>query len=798
MRNGQAIRRAANQRRNDYPDQPKFTFPRGTPSEILNTVPGNLPEGPLPLLPSSPGPSNERGSNGNPDTSLEDSSPRASNEDDDEWGGTDAAFAKLIGYQSLEEYRREMSEERRGLDTFPAQKLAENENSENLEKGDNVAAEPTGRSEDRDWETVADSHSLSGQGTQSQSAQGVTGNSIADYSDSSVGPPKVEQATSRGQGQVIQHPGHPRYAHSYNAMRNEITGELQIMPEYQFAGGSGFPHQNATTRLTTNVGTGNRYQHPTPLSREHAHPFQSEPPSVNSRTDWPITYTAVHPLVGEVSGQSDLLGLRRLDTIETHQTLRGTDEYEMSDLSRMVDDGSDRVRNLTAPAQNQASKVPSPSTRLGPVSQGASERRGELTRSANSFAMKLITGRIANITGTPSGTGAREVGSSLAGGSSREHQLSSSVNTTSTPFGRLPFHDTSSSSEPSLPHSTDQSVKSHQTVDQAMPKQSRRQRKRQRKMKRAVPVGVPVGVPAEWAVMYGEEWQNLHGDEEETTVAIPTRSTVRSSELRKRQARTENNLIAKGSQASEAAAASTTDIGLDASSMGLRRRPFVQSSNPSTEMGIEMGVSRVPASPTASTTPLVRRDPNSTEVIEGKKLIAKLKKKHADTSLTSSPIPRSFEEVRRHIDSKFQLPGSSPDNSPASTTFARDDIPTYPMFELPGGINLLWPRPTIRGHWPLPRGDPPHMFRYHRISYKEFLIRQRRVSVAVFAISCCLLCLPLIPYAGGYLDFLAPWLTGNVVHRFGQKEKTAALYVGFIGTPLWIAAILLIAFKAYL
>lgn len=114
---------------------------------------------------------------------------------------------------------------------------------------------------DNDWETVGESNELT--------------SSIADVSDTVSGsPPK--SFPSLGPGQVLRHPAHPRYNHSWDLQQDVRSGAFVLTPRYvQLPGGNSFPNQNALEPLA--LRGPNNYSHPTPLTGSHSHPFVSPP-----------------------------------------------------------------------------------------------------------------------------------------------------------------------------------------------------------------------------------------------------------------------------------------------------------------------------------------------------------------------------------------------------------------------------------------------------------------------------------------------------------------------------------------
>ncbi|KAL8769191.1 MAG: hypothetical protein Q9209_004825 [Squamulea sp. 1 TL-2023] len=115
---------------------------------------------------------------------------------------------------------------------------------------------------DNDWETVGESNELT--------------DSIADISDTASGSPPKSFPCLRP-GQVLRHPAHPRYNHSWDLQQDVRSGAFVLTPRYvQLPGGNSFPNQNALETLALRGGPKN-YSHPTPLTESHSHPFLAPP-----------------------------------------------------------------------------------------------------------------------------------------------------------------------------------------------------------------------------------------------------------------------------------------------------------------------------------------------------------------------------------------------------------------------------------------------------------------------------------------------------------------------------------------
>ncbi|KAA6416366.1 MAG: hypothetical protein FRX48_01086 [Lasallia pustulata] len=284
--------------------------------------------------------------------------------------------------------------------------------------------------DDQDWETVAGSRGFSRHGTQNAIGKGQTGSSLADLSDSgSLSPPRVAPLFSH---RVVQHPPHPRYApRSFDLLRDKQSGELVLMPEYTFTDGAGFPNRNALAPVTANRAVNNSYQHPAPLSRDHAHPFNSSPPPMNSGRSVLGEHGSVLALRSNARNEPNLETRNsahhiKEDNYQAHQLQDQAhqlqDSVKDSESSGMpIKDGQRNV-TLSTPGYNGIDGSYGSSAWLSTQEEAASVDDSDLPGRAFRFAQMTVLGC------TPNGTGAREVGSSLADGSSPGMELTSSSN----------------------------------------------------------------------------------------------------------------------------------------------------------------------------------------------------------------------------------------------------------------------------------------------------------------------------------------------------------------------------------
>ena len=227
--------------------------------------------------------------------------------------------------------------------------------------------------DDQDWETDAGSNARSRRKLEDIEATAGTGSSIADVSDSS----NVSALRSAATGQVLVHPAHPRYQHSWTVLQDAQSGNLVLTPEYNGTGV--FPSRN------------HRYQHPARLSPGHDNPFSTSPPLIR-----PSPRAAYN--LGETAPPIPLRNPRRLrpQNVAEDITARNVMYIDDGEWVSTVDESTSHNGEDAVPAGRQGS-----------------------------FAKIAVVGGRGNVTGTPEGTGAREVGSSLADASSPVNEVES-------------------------------------------------------------------------------------------------------------------------------------------------------------------------------------------------------------------------------------------------------------------------------------------------------------------------------------------------------------------------------------
>lgn len=256
----------------------------------------------------------------------------------------------------------------------------------------------------------------------------MTGSSLADNSDSgSLSPSKHSRGDQlalirRG---VIQHPAHPRYNHSYTLQKNIQTGSLAAIPDYQSGAGSRIPNVNTTTptRLATNVEPNQGYQHPIPLRFGHPHPFKAPPPILTSIEGSPLSVKDGLPVIKEKTIVHEAVGAGTFDRpgqVENPRSPRSAHETG-NELSRVREPPDGQITGVGVSKDHSQES----SAWVSAVDEDESGEYSLPTRSGSFGKVTVLVGK-GNITGTPEGTGAREVGSSLADASSPGAKFSSS------------------------------------------------------------------------------------------------------------------------------------------------------------------------------------------------------------------------------------------------------------------------------------------------------------------------------------------------------------------------------------
>lgn len=236
---------------------------------------------------------------------------------------------------------------------------------------------------DHDWETVG---GLSRQETQGAHLQSTL-NSLAEYSSAS------SEFRNRGLppgGQVLRQPPHPRYAQSWNVLRDERTGSTLLLPE----------DQNEAR---------NDYHHPPP--------FNSSPLSLEREYGLPdLPHDESVPMTRPIFGFNSL---GRDPSLASHSASCSGDDSSFLEMASRSEQARKHESPKLSRKDQSSAWVSTDEDGNGDIFVDECVRHG-------SFAQMVSAGPKGNITGTPQGTGAREVGSSLANASSPKGGLLSS------------------------------------------------------------------------------------------------------------------------------------------------------------------------------------------------------------------------------------------------------------------------------------------------------------------------------------------------------------------------------------
>lgn len=278
-----------------------------------------------------------------------------------------------------------------------------------IEKSQHSGRVPFDVESEQDWETV---EGLSRQETRRAVFHGTV-SSHADYSSSS------SEMRSRGLPpgvQVLPHPPHPRYAQSWNVQRDQGTGKIILLPEH--SGDADQVHANnssnpalGTRRLLSN------YHHPSPLSEQQAGHFNSSPLSLKPEHGSPDTvYSASVSPYGPTFDFSAL----------NHDPPPASDSVSCSEDDSSFLEMASRSEQARKHESPQLSRKDQSSAWVSTDDDGNEDVFVDECARHGSFAQMVSAGPKGNVTGTPQGTGAREVGSSLANASSPNRDLLSS------------------------------------------------------------------------------------------------------------------------------------------------------------------------------------------------------------------------------------------------------------------------------------------------------------------------------------------------------------------------------------
>lgn len=263
-----------------------------------------------------------------------------------------------------------------------------------------------------DWQTV---DGMSKNNSHPVHMTGGTG-SLADYSSSS-GDVRVRGLPNGGE--ILQHPAHPRYMHTWNMMRDAYTGQTLLLPQDR-EGAKLFPYQNALTPPAMRRHLFADSQHPSPQSGYETRPLYSSPFSMMTHGGslGREESKSLLPPRSQMSSASKVEVCQRPYYVVSEQGSVSGEDEALDIISK-----SQQAQVNTGARSN---KKDHSSGWVSTDTSGFPENSVHQHPRAGSFAQMMLTGAKANITGTPEGTGAREVGSSLANTSSPLETFASS------------------------------------------------------------------------------------------------------------------------------------------------------------------------------------------------------------------------------------------------------------------------------------------------------------------------------------------------------------------------------------
>ena len=266
---------------------------------------------------------------------------------------------------------------------------------------------------ERDWETVDD---MSRQETWTTQLQGTV-SSRADYSSSSSG---MRNRGLPAGGQQLQPPSHPRYVRSWNISRDERTGQTVLLPEND-TGASRLIRPYISTPSSARSRFFNNYHHPSPLSEGQEQLLNTSPLSLE-------------PEDGSVSAQGLVSLPRRRPALNLSllpHDVEAARELASDPIAFSCDDSSvlemvSMSKRARKDEHQESSRKDHSSAWVSTEETANDEDFVQQHAPEGSFADFFAGGPRGNVTGTPQGTGAREVGSSLANASSPYERLLSS------------------------------------------------------------------------------------------------------------------------------------------------------------------------------------------------------------------------------------------------------------------------------------------------------------------------------------------------------------------------------------
>ena len=546
---------------------------------------------------------------------------------------------------------------------------------------------------DQDWETDAGSNARSRRKLEDVEATAGTGSSIADVSDSS----NVSALRTVATGQVLVHPAHPRYQHSWTLLQDAQVGNLVLTPEY--TGTGVFPDRN------------NQYQHPTRLSPGHDNPFSISPPLIR-----PSPRAAYN--LGETAPPLPPRNPRRL------RSRNATGDAPERKVTHM-DDG-DWVSTVDETTSYNGED-------LEPVRQG-------------SFAKVAIVGRSGNVTGTPEGTGAREVGSSLADASSPVNEVESPASKEEVVRNRRTVDGSLNSAEANAPGNFYERMQNHRIFQKDSDDSDF-----ERNSKSMSPEDLSPEIRQHRQHLVEHALLPRHPTPpftEPQRISVPDHLLTSSTpaNMAKKQLKSKAGLqafVARNIKADGASASMPQDDGTQLLMRSREQR--------SEEQDISANIP----------TPF----PTTNEAI-------------------SDGIPTPFPTTNRAQSAPPSNPEPEPATTPPRPETARPYTGPYDDFiQATRGPTEQRGRPQlpIAGDRPVARVESPHLYRLPRPAKPAIQQRQKELGRVVFAMMLAF-APSLLVYGYGGMDRVMAWLCYGDIVAFPETEKKVAVVVGWIGT----------------
>lgn len=638
--------------------------------------------------------------------------------------------------------------------------------------------------DDKDWETVAESRNFSRHGPRTSMGRRQTGSSLADYSDSgSLSPPKLAPLFS---DRVVQHPPHPRYApRSFGLLRDKQSGELVLMPEYTFTDGAGLPNLNALAPPTANSALNNPYQHPAPLSREHAHPFNSSPPLMSSGRSVPREEGSVHAFrSGDERNEPRLeipssLKYTKKDTYLAHELQNPVKVPESSYLP--IKDGQRDVSLSTLGNGGTEGSFGS-SAWLSTQNDAASVDCRNLPRRGGIHPKKTVLVRKANLVDTPNGTAAQEVGSSLT------DDINPSL--TSSPS---PNHHISASPYPPLAGLAEQT--------------SSRSKSAKSYCRGTVDGTIESTDIAAASDIYDRIRSNAihHGSDlcDEDEAFNTPQLNIHPIQIQKhRQHLIDHSLLPWNSSSLSAGSAhvpAPLNCVKNQTDRGMEKLPGTTAYD-------AIGNTLTSFSPSMSGANARMRSPHRYALSQDDAFDTRKLMSFNETAPLSPPMPALQLRKLSKQQAKSGLLGWKKQRLEEEEPYPMQSLKARPSRQHVGNNldievamtegevsgsqapGLLRPGKSVRLQHRLrpdsrsiTRAESPHLYRIPRPTTQAVLQRQRELSIMVLCL--CFLCPPtLIIYGHGLMDGVMEWLTHGQINAFRLREKTVALVIGYGGS----------------